>query len=119
MTSGPLIWRLAAPPISQGDAVETALGLEIAKLRYGPFEFDFTKTSSPGDEMILTLRRDGAPHEAEPMSLLEHNEQAIPKAPGRLPTGKRKSLEARYLEIFGRRLFDDVAHLVRLEMEWR
>ena len=119
MTSSPLIWRLTAPPTSEGDAVETALGLEAAKLRYGPFEFDFAKTSSPSDEVILTLRREGTLHVAGPMSLLEHNEQAIPEAPQRLPAEERKSLEASYLDVLGGALFDDVAHLVRLEMEWR
>ena len=119
MTSGPFTWRLAEPRSPDGDAVATALGLEAAKLGCGPLEFEFAKASSPRGEVVLILRRDGALHVAEPMSLLEHNEQTIPKAPERPPAEQRESLEASCLEVLGRALFDDVAHLVRLEMEGR
>ncbi len=40
-------------------------------------------------------------------------------AAGRPPAEQRESLEASCLEVLGRALFDDVAHLVRLEMEGR
>ena len=91
----------------------------MAKLSYGPLEFDFAKTCSRDGKVVLTLRRDGAVHVADPLSPLEHNEQAIPKAPERLRAEERKALEARYLKVLGRLLFDDVAHLARLEMEFR
>ena len=49
----------------------------------------------------------------------EHNERTIPKAPERLPAEERQSLAARHRKLPGRTLVDDVAHLVRLEMECR
>ena len=119
MTREAFCWRLTEPPIHEGDAVEVALGLEVARLGYGLLEFDFARSSSPSGELVLTLRCDGAGHVSEPLSLLDRNEQAIPKAPEHLPAEARRSLEARYLEVLGRALFDDVAHLARLEMESR
>ncbi len=119
MTSEPFIWRLSESPSPAGDAVEAALRLEVAKLSYGPLEFEFAKSRAPGGEVVLTLRLDGATPMAERTNLLAHNEQLVPRAPKSLPAKERASLEARYLEILGRGLFDDVAHLVRLELDSR
>ncbi len=38
MTPEAIAWRLTEPPIHEGDAVEVALGLEVAKLGYGLLE---------------------------------------------------------------------------------
>ena len=46
MTIGPFIWRLTEAREPAADPVEAALGLEVAKLSYGPLEFDFAKTCS-------------------------------------------------------------------------
>lgn len=40
----------------------------------------------------------------------------IPRAPAYFSAGERRDLEARYLRVMGRALFDDVAHLIKLEM---
>ena len=39
----------------------------------------------------------------------------IPRAPAYLSDAERRDLEARYLRALGRALFDDVAHLIKLE----
>jgi hypothetical protein len=110
-------WRLTEPPSPDGDAVVAALGLDAAKLRCGPVQFDFTKARTPSGELVLTLRRDGDAHAVDPMGLLEDHEQVIPKASERLSAEARDSAEVRYLRVLGRLLFDDVAHLVGLELE--
>jgi hypothetical protein len=119
VTSGVLSWRLTDLAAPGGDVVEVALGLETAKLRCGPFAFDFAKSCTPSGGVLLTLRRDGAPRLVEPADPLDHNEQIVPGAPEDLPAEERRWFEARYLAVLGRGLFDDVAHLVRLEMEFQ
>ncbi len=119
MTSDPLAWRLMEPVSADGDAVEVALGLEAARLRFGPVDFDFEKAYDPSRGVVLTLRRDGAAHAVEPFDLLDHNEQVVPKVLEDVPVVERESLEARYLRLLGKILFDDVANLVRREMEFQ
>jgi hypothetical protein len=119
MTTGPPSWRMTAPPSVDGDAVEAALRPAAAKLGCGPLGFEFARSRSPCGDVALTPRLDGAADVVEPASLLAHNEQLVPRAPRSLPAEARASLETPCLEALGRGFFEDVARLVRTEMEFR
>jgi hypothetical protein len=113
-------WELKSPQSVAGDPVETALGLEEAKLSCGPCVFDFVRAHSPRGELVLILTPDGGTPSARrpaPICHREH-EQVIPPAPAYLRAEARKRLEARYVQVLGRALFDDVAHLIKLEMRF-
>ena len=111
-------WQLETPHPRKGEAVEAVLGLDRAKLSYGPYLFDFRKSSSERGELVLTLTPDGGPYPLRHPVLIGHDshEQVIPRAPAYLSAGERQDLEARYLRVLGRALFDDVAHLVKTGM---
>jgi hypothetical protein len=119
MTTGLLSWRVTAPSSGDGDAVEAALRPEAAKLGREPLGLGFARSRLPGGDVALTPRLDGVADVVEPASLLAHNEQLVPRAPRSLPAEARATLEARCLEALGRGLFEDVARLVRMEMEFR
>ena len=111
-------WHLESPPSEAGDPVETALGLDRARLGCGPYVFDFIRARSPRGELVLILTPDGGAslgRRPAPISHREH-EQIIPSAPAYLRAEARERLEARYVQVLGRALFDDVAHLIKLEM---
>jgi hypothetical protein len=113
-------WQLESPPSVAGDPVETVLGLEEAKLSCGPCVFDFVRARSPRGELVLILSPDGGASRARhpvPICHREH-EQVIPRAPAYLRAEARERLEARYVQVLGRGLFDDVAHLIKLEMRF-
>jgi len=115
---GDFAWRLSGASPADADIISAVLDLDAAKLSYGPFRFDFGKVRLPRGELNLTLAP-AVGADAVDRLALGCPEQVIPCAAAHLPAEERKSLEARYLEVLGRALFDDVARLVRLEMEFR
>ncbi len=121
MRSGdPNTWQLKSPPLAAGDPVETALGLEEAKLSCGPYIFDFTRARSRFGELVLTLTPDGGTSSDRRTTPVDHreHEQVIPRPPEHLRAEARERLETQYLQVLGRALFDDVAHLITLEMRF-
>ena len=114
-------WQLAGDGSTGADAIRVALGSDAAKLTFGPYSFDFAKRRSPDGDLQLTLTPDGGPDQIESRLLLGYrkHEQVIPAVPAHLPPGQRRLLHAEYLQVLGTALFDDAAHLVRLEMRLR
>ena len=110
-------WQLKSSHPQAGEAVEAVLRLDRAKLSYGPYLFDFRKGRTATGELILMLTPDGGPYPLRRPLLIGHDrhEQVIPRAPAYLSDGQRQDLEARYLRVLGRALFNDVSHLVKLE----
>ena len=113
LSQGPTMLSAAG---SQTDAVSVALQLAAATLSYGPLSFDFRKIRSPDGGLVLTLTQERGSEAGERPVRLDRQEQIIPPARAHLPAGQRSHLEAEYLRVFGRGLFDDVAHLARLEL---
>ena len=76
-------WQLKPPPSAAGDSVETALGLDRAKLGCGPYVFDFIRARSPRGELVLILTPDGGTSSDRRPALIGHreHEQVIPSAP--------------------------------------
>jgi hypothetical protein len=111
-------WRLKAPHPAVGDDVEAALALGSATLSCGPYSFAFSKERSANGELILTLTQSGDVDSlSEPVVLgPRRHEQVVPSAPAYLRAGSRSEIESRYALVLGRALFDDVAHLVDLEV---
>jgi hypothetical protein len=111
------LWRLEIPCPSAGDEIQAVLHLDRAKLSYGPYGFDFRRGRSERGELVLTLTPDGGAYPLQRPVLTGHerHEQVIPRAPAYLSDAERRDLEARYLRVLGRALFDDVAHLIKLE----
>ena len=112
------VWQLKSPSLSADDAVDAALGLDSAKLSYGPYFFDFWKARSHDGQLVLTLTPDGEAYPARRPVLIGHrkHEQAVPRPPAYLRAGERERFEDEFLRVFGRGLFNDVAHLVKLEL---
>ena len=110
-------WQLETPHPPTGGTIEAVLRLDRATLSYGPYLFDFKRGRTEHGELVLTLKPDGGDPPRRPV-LIGHDshEQVIPKAPAYLSTRERRDLEARYLRVLGRALFDDVAHLIKMEM---
>jgi hypothetical protein len=112
-------WRLRPPSLLPVDEVEFALSLEAAELTYGPYLFGFAKTTLPGDGTLLSLAPiglvDEESGEVTAAAGLPENcsaDEIVPPAHGDLDEVTRKRLEARYLRVLGRSLFDDIARAV-------
>jgi hypothetical protein len=81
------------------------------------WSYDFENTRLPGGDVCLTLTPGGEC--GEPAGMLGRHEQVVFRAPADLSPNERRSFEAKCVRALGRTLFDDVARLVRLQMEHR
>ena len=114
-------WQLRAQGLVPADDIEVALTLDAAELTYGPYLFAFTKTPLADGSLLLSLqprgradgRGDGEGRDAEILDECP-GDQVIPAVTGDLGPEQRRELEAHYLRILGRALFDDVAHIVEI-----
>jgi hypothetical protein len=111
-------WHLKAPHPVGNDDVEAALALDSAKVRCGPYSFDFAKERSASGELILTLTQSNDVDSLKEPVVLgpRRHMQVVPPAPTYLRAASRRDLESRYAQVLGRALFKDVAHLVELEV---
>ena len=112
------IWRATTPHVPSSDAVEAALDRDAAELSYRACSFAFAKTRTDGGHLLLTLTPSGSDDGAE---VLDRSpaEQLVPAVPGDLTPLARERLEAKFLQVFGRALFADVARMIDVDRKFR
>jgi hypothetical protein len=112
-------WRATTTPhVPTIDAVEAALDRDAAELSYRTCSFAFAKTRRDGGHLLLTLTPSGSEDGAE---ALGHRpaEQLVPAVPGDLTPLARERIEARFVHVFGRALFADVARMIDVDRKFR
>jgi hypothetical protein len=111
------VWRATTPHVPASDAVEAALDRDTAELSYRACSFAFAKTRTEGGHLLLTLTPSGS----DGADTLDRSpaEQLVPAVPGDLSPPARERLEAKFLQVFGRALFADVARMVDVDRKFR
>lgn len=111
------LWRATTPHLPARDAVEAALDRDAAELSYRDCTFAFAKTCTDGGH-LLTLTPSGSDDGAEALGR-SPAEQFVPAVPGDLTPLARERLEAKFLHVFGRALFADVARMIDVDRKFR
>jgi hypothetical protein len=112
------VWRATTPHVPASDAVEAALDRDAAELSYGDCSFAFAKTRTDGGHLLLTLTPGGSDDGAGAFDR-SPAEQLVPAVPGDLTPHARELLEAKFLRVFGRALFADVARMIDVDRRFR
>jgi hypothetical protein len=111
------IWRATTPHVPSSDAVESALDRDADELSYRACSFAFAKTRTDEGYLLLTLTPSGS----DGADALDCSpaEQLVPAVPGDLTPPARERLEAKFLQVFGRALFADVARMIDVDRKFR
>jgi hypothetical protein len=112
------IWRATTPHVPASDAVEAALDRDADELSYRDCSFAFAKTRTDGGHLLLTLTPGGSD---DGRDVLDRSpaEQFVPAVPADLTPLARERLEAKFLHVFGRALFADVARMIDVDRKFQ